>query len=163
MTLLKTPHRAPQSLQNGLASAATPPFHRLPVRRGPFNCLALLSCERERAVGVENGAVVARLDGEIREILTNQVTVDAMVEPLLSGKERTQGKIDRLLRDLGGLIEELATLEGTVHWFAKLGRFPYKPLYPEGLQGGDLVNLREKLLSNDPGGPRRGEAMQVVS
>ena len=144
---------------------ALPPhrFYRLPVRRGPFNCLALLSCERERAVGVENGEVVARLDGEIREILTNQVTVDAMVEPLLSGKERTQGKIDRLLRDLGGLIEELATLEGTVHWFAKLGRSPYKPLYPEGLQGGDLVNLREKLLSNDPGGPRRGGAMQVVS
>jgi hypothetical protein len=125
------------------------------VRRGPFNCLALLSCERERAVGVENG--------EIREILANQVTVDTMVEPLLSGKERTQGKVDRLLRDLGGLIEELATLEGTVHWFRKRGRFPYKPLYPEGLQGGDLVNLREKLLSNDPGGPRRGGAMQVVS
>ena len=149
MTLQKTPHRAPQSLQNGLASAATPPFHKLPVRRDPFNCLALLSCERERAVRVENGEMVARLDGEIREILTNQVYLPAMVEPLLSGKERTQGKIDRLLRDLGGLIEELATLEGTVHWFAKLGRSPYKPIYPEGLQGGDLVNLREKLLSND--------------
>ena len=148
MTLLKTPHRAPQSLQNGLASAATPPFHKVPVRRGPFNYLALLSCERERAVGLENGEVVARLDGEIREILANQVTVDAMVEPLHSGKERTRGKIDRLLRDLGGLIEELATLEGTVHWFAKLGRSPYRPLYPEGLQGGDLVSLREKLLSN---------------
>jgi hypothetical protein len=117
----------------------------------------------ERAVRIENGEVVARLDGEIREILTNQVTVDAMVEPLLSGKERTRGKIDRLLRDLGGLIEELATLEGTVHWFAKLGRSPYEPLYPEGLQGEDLVNLREKLLSNDPGGHRRGGAMQVVS
>jgi hypothetical protein len=128
---------------------ATPPFHKVPVRRGPFNYLALLSCERERAVGVENGEVVARLDGEIREILTNQVYLPAMVEPLLSGKERTQGKIDRVLRDLGGLIEELATLEGTVHWFAKLGRSPYKPIYPEGLQGGDLVNLREKLLSND--------------
>jgi len=107
--------------------------------------------------------VVARLDGEIRQILTDQVTVDAMVEALLSGKERTQGKIDRLLRDLGGLIEELATLEGTVHWFAKLGRSPYKLLYPEGLQSGDLVTLREKLLSNDPGGPRRGGAMQVVT
>ena len=141
MSVLKTPHRAPQSLQNGLASAATPPFHKVPVRRGPFNYLALLSCERERAVGVENGEAVGRVDGEIREILSGQATIGAMVEPLLSGKERTQGKIDRLLRDPGGLIEELATLEGTVHWFAKLGRFPYKPLYPEGLQGGDLVNL----------------------
>jgi hypothetical protein len=149
MSLPKTPHRAPQSLQNGLASAATPPFHKLPVRRGPFNCLALLCCERERAGGVENGEVVTRLDGEIREILTNQVYLPAMVEALLSGEEKTQGKIDRVLRDLGGLIEELATLEGTLHWFRKRGRSPYKPIYPEGLQGRDLVNLREKLLSND--------------
>ena len=92
-------------------------FHRLPVRRGPFNCLALLSCERERTVGVENGEAVGRVDGEIREILSGQATIGAMVESLLSGKERTQGKIDRSLRDLGGLIEELATLVGTVHWF----------------------------------------------
>jgi hypothetical protein len=83
--------------------------------------------------------VVARLDGEIRQILTNQVHIGAMVEALLSGKERTQGKIDRVLGDPGGLIEELATLEGTVHWFAKLGRSPYKLLYPEGLQGGTLL------------------------
>jgi hypothetical protein len=92
MTLLKTPHRAPQSLHNGLASAATPPFHKLPVRRGPFNCLALLSCERERAVGVENGEVVARLDREIREILTNQVYLPAMVEALLSGRREHRGR-----------------------------------------------------------------------
>ena len=59
-----------------------------------------------------------------------------MVESLLSGKERTRGKVDRLLRDLGGLIEELATLEGTVHWFAKLGRSPYSPVYPPTLNTG---------------------------
>jgi len=146
---MSTPSGARKPVRESATVMATPPFHKLPVRRGPFNCLALLSCERERAVRVENGEVVARLDGEIREILTNQVYSPAMVEALVSVKERTQGKIDRVLRDLGGLIEELATLEGTVHWFAKFGRFPYKPIYPEGLQGGDLISLREKLLSND--------------
>jgi hypothetical protein len=149
MSLLKTPHRAPQSLQNGLASAATPPFHKLPVRRGPFNCLALLSCERERAVGVENGGAVGRLDGEIREILTNQVTVGSMAKYLLSSQERTKLKIDKLLRELSELVEEQATLEGTIMWFYERGSVPYSPLYPPNLEEGDLTNLREKLLSND--------------
>jgi hypothetical protein len=149
MSLPKTPHRAPQSLQNGLASAATPPFHKLPVRRGPFNCLALLCCERERAGGVENGEVVTRLDGEIREILTNQVTDKSMAKYLLSSQERTQLKIDKLLRQLSELVEEQATLEGTILWFRKLGRVPYSPLYPPNLEHGDLTYLREKLLSKE--------------
>ena len=83
MTVLKTPHRAPQSLQNRLASAATPPFHKVPVRRGLFNYLALLSWERERAVGVENSKAVDRVDGEIREILTEQEeTVESVLKYL---------------------------------------------------------------------------------
>ncbi len=149
MSLPKTPHRAPQSLQNGLASSATPPFHKLPVRRGPFNCLALLSCERERAVGVENGEAVDLIDGEIREILTNQVTDGSMAKYLLSSQERTKLKIDKLLRQLSELVEEQATLQGTIKWFRKRGRVPYSPLYPPNLELGDLTYLREQLLSNE--------------
>ena len=128
---------------------ATPPFHKVPVRRGPFNYLALLSCERERAVGVGNGEAVGRLDGEIREILTNQVTSGSMAKYLLSSQERTKLKIDKLLRQLSELVEEQATLQGTIIWFYERGRVPYSPVYPPNLEHGDLTNLREKLLSND--------------
>jgi hypothetical protein len=117
-------------VRESTVAMATPPFHRVPVRRGPFNYLALLSCERERAVGVENGEAVVRLHGEIREILTNQVTVGSMAKYLLSSQERTQLKIDKLLRQLSELVEEQATLEGTIMWVRKLGRVPYSPLYP---------------------------------
>ncbi len=150
MTLLKTPHRAPQSLQNGLASAATPPFHKLPVRRGLFNYLALLSCERERAVGVENSKAVGRVDGEIREILTEQEeTVESMLKYLFSSQKRTKLKIDKLLRQLSELVEEQATLEGTIRWFYKSGRVPYSPVYPPNFEHGYLTNLREELLSGE--------------
>jgi hypothetical protein len=149
MTLLKTPHHAPQSLQNELASAATPPFHKVPVRRGPFNYLALLSCERERAVGVGNGEVVGLVDGEIREILTNQGTGGSMAKYLLSSQERTKLKIDKLLRQLSELVEEQATLQGTIMWFRKRGRVPYSPLYPPNLELVDLTYLRKQLLSNE--------------
>ena len=149
MTVLKTPHRAPQSLQNGLASTATPPFHKVPVRRGPFNYLALLSCERERAVGVENGEAVGRVDGEIREILTDPETVRSMIKYLFSSQERRKLKIDKLLRQLSELVEEQATLQGTLLWFDERGRVPYSPLYPPNLELGDLTNLREQLLSNE--------------
>jgi hypothetical protein len=159
--VLQTPHRTSQgrtrtvstpSGARGPGSApamATPPFHKVPVRRGPFNYLALLSCERERAVRVENGEAVGRLDGEIREILTNQVTVGSMAKYLLSSQERTQLKIDKLLRQLSELVEEQATLEGTIMWFYERGSVPYSPLYPPNLEEGDLTNLREKLLSNE--------------
>jgi len=130
-------------------ATATPPFHKVPVRRGPFNYLALLTCERERAVGVENGEAVRRLYGEIREILINQVTVGSMLKYLFSSRERTQLKIDKLLRQLSELVEEQATLEGTIMWFRRLGRVPYSPLYPPNLEHGDLTYLREKLLSNE--------------
>jgi hypothetical protein len=149
MTVKKTPHRAPQSLQNGLASAATPPFHEVPVRRGPFNYLALLSRERERAVGVENGETVRRLDGEIREILTDKETVRSMLKYLFSSQERTNLKIDRLLRQLSELVEEQATLEGTIMWFYESGRVPYSPVYPPYFEHGYLTNLREELLTNE--------------
>jgi hypothetical protein len=59
MTLLKTPHRAPQSLHNGLASAATPPFHRLPVRRGPFNFSRVASSVTDNFGNLDNLSRVA--------------------------------------------------------------------------------------------------------
>jgi hypothetical protein len=136
-------------VRESTVAMATPPFHKVPVRRGPFNYLALLSCERERAVGVENGEAVRRLHGEIREILTNQVTVGSMLKYLISSQDRTQLKIDKLLLQLSELVEEQATLEGTIMWFYERGSVPYSPLYPPNLEEGDLTNLREKLLSND--------------
>jgi hypothetical protein len=149
MTAPKTPHRAPQSLQYGLASAAAPPFHEVPVRRGLFNYLALLSRERERAVGVENGEAVRRLDGEIREIITDKETVGSMLKYLFSSQERTYLKIDKLLRQLSELVEEQAILEGTIRWFSNSGKAPYSPVYPSGFVHGDLTNLREELLFNE--------------
>src|ERR671912_1150455 len=159
--VLQTPHRtsqgrtrtvSPPSRARGPGSApamATPPFHELPVRRHPFNYLALLSRERERAVGVENGEVVARLDGEMREILTDQETVGSMLKYLASSQERTYLKIDKLLRQLSELVEEQATLEGTIRWFYESGRVPYSPAYPLNFEHGDLTNLREVLLIDE--------------
>jgi hypothetical protein len=40
-------------VRESTTAMATPPFHKLPVRRGPFNYLALLSCERESCRGRE--------------------------------------------------------------------------------------------------------------
>jgi hypothetical protein len=103
----------------------------------------------ERAVGVENGEAVGLLDGEIREILTNQVTVGSMLKHLFSSQERTQLKIDKLLRQLSELVEEQATLQGTIMWFGELRRVPYKAAYHEDLEGGDLIKLREKAMTCD--------------
>ena len=53
------------------ASVATPPFHKIPIRRGHFNRLALLAQELEQAkLGEQKGEVIARLDGAIREVLS---------------------------------------------------------------------------------------------
>jgi hypothetical protein len=112
--------------------------------------LALLAQELEQAkLGEQKGEVIARLDGAIREVLSKPGKVGTSIIAIKAQQDRTRGKAEGLLHEVAELIEELATLEGTLHWFRKLGRSPYKPLYPEGLQGGDLVNLREKLLSND--------------
>jgi hypothetical protein len=39
--------------------------------------------------------------------------------------------------------------EGTVEWLAELGRSPYVPVYPPNLEEGALINLRERLMSDE--------------
>ena len=73
-----------------------------------------------------------------------------MAKYLLSSQESTQLKIDKLLRQLCELVEEQATLEGTIMWFYKSGRVPYRPVYPPDFEHGYLTHLREDLLSCEP-------------
>ena len=132
------------------ASVATPPFHRIPIRRGHFNHLALLAQELEQAkLGEQKGEVIARLDGAIRKVLSKPGKVGTTIIGIMAQQDRTRGKAERLLREVAELIEELAVMEGTVEWLADLGRVPYSPVYPPNLEEGDLTSLRERLLSND--------------
>ena len=128
----------------------TPPCHKIPVRRGHFNHLALLAQELEQAkFGKQKGEVIARLDGAIREILSKPGKVGTTIIGIMAQQDRTRGKAERLLREVAELIEELAVMEGTVEWVSELGRSPYAPIYPGGLAHEDLNNLREMLMSDE--------------
>jgi hypothetical protein len=128
----------------------TPPFHKVPVRRGHFNHLALLAQEREQAkLGEQKDEVIARIDGDIRKILSKPGKWGASIVAIMAQQDRTRGKAERLLREVAELIEELAVMEGTVEWVSELGRSPYAPIYPRGLAHGDLNNLREMLMSDE--------------
>jgi hypothetical protein len=148
---MNTPSGAREPVRKSATTMATPPpFHKLPIRRVAFNHLALLSQERERAMlrGEIKGEAIGRIDMDIREVL-RQTSLGSMLKGLLSGQERTRVKIDRLLREVGDLVEELAALEGTVEWFSEWGRSPYAPIYPLNLGDKDLVKLREKVMTCD--------------
>ena len=128
----------------------TPPFHKVPVRRGHFNNLALLAQELELAkIGEQKGKVIARIDGDIREILSKPGKLGASIVAIMAQQDRTRGKAERLLREVAELIEELAVMEGTVEWLSELGRSPYSPVYPPNLERENLANLRERLMSNE--------------
>ena len=132
------------------ASVATPPFHKIPIRRGHFNRLALLAQELEQAkLGEQKGEVIARLDGAIREVLSKPGKVGTSIIAIKAQQDRTRGKAEGLLREVAELIEELAVMEGTLEWVYELGRSPYSPVYPPNLEEGDLTNLRERLMSNE--------------
>jgi hypothetical protein len=123
-----------------------PPFHKLPTKTAPFSYLALLSQERERALGDVNGEAVGRIDSEILDVLNNQ-TLSGMAKILLTVEERTQLKIDKALCALSELVEEAAATRGTLHWLRERGKEPYTPAYPPQLEAGDLVGLRERIVS----------------
>jgi hypothetical protein len=128
----------------------TPPFHRIPVRRRHFNHLALLAQEREQAkLGEQKDEVIARIDGDILEILSKPGKWGASIVPIMAQQDRTRGKAERLLREVAELIEELAVMEGTLEWVSELGRAPYAPIYPRGLAHGDLNNLRGRLMRSE--------------
>jgi hypothetical protein len=128
----------------------TPPFHRIPVRRGQFNHLALLAQELEQAkFGKQKCEVIARIDGDIRKSLSKPGKVGTTIIGIMALQDRTRGKAERLLREVAELIEEMAVMEGTVEWVSELGRSPYAPIYPRGLAHGDLNNLREMLMSDE--------------
>jgi hypothetical protein len=128
----------------------TPPFHKVPVRRGHFNHLALLAQELEQAkLGEQKGEVIARIDGDVRKILSEPGKVGTTIVAIMAQQDRTRGKAERLLREIAELIEEVAVMEGTVEWLSELGRSPYAPIYPRGLAHGDLTNLRERLMSTE--------------
>ena len=132
------------------ASVATPPFHKIPIRRGHFNRLALLAQELEQAkLGEQKGEMIARLDGAIREVLSKPGKVGTSIIAIKAQQDRTRGKAEGLLREVAELIEELAVMEGTLEWVYELGRSPYSPVYPPNLEEGDLTNLRERLMSNE--------------
>ena len=161
--VLQTPHRTSEgragtmSTPSGAREPAResarvdiPPFNRIPIRRGHFNHLALLAQELEQAkIGEQKGEVIARIDGDLREILSKPGKVGTTIIAIMAQQDRTRGKAERLLREVAELIEELAVMEGTVEWLAELGRSPYVPIYPPNLEEGDLTNLRERLMSNE--------------
>jgi hypothetical protein len=93
--------------------------------------------------------VIARLDGAIREVLSKPGKVGTSIIAIIAQQDRTRGKAEGLQREVAELIEELAVMEGTLEWVSELGRVPYSPLYPPNIEHGDLINLREKLLSNE--------------
>jgi mevalonate kinase len=128
----------------------TPPFHKVPVRRGHFNHLALLAQQREQAkLGEQKDEVIARIDGDIRKILSEPGKVGTTIVAIMAQRDRTRGKVEKLLREVAELIEELAVMEGTLEWVSELGRSPYAPIYPCGLAHGVLNNLRERLMSSE--------------
>jgi hypothetical protein len=129
----------------------TPPFHKIPARRRHFfNHLALLAQEREQAkIGEQKGEVIARIDGDICKILSEPGKCGASIVAIMAQRDRTRGKVEKLLREVAELIEELAVMEGTLEWVSELGRSPYAPIYPCGLAHGDLNNLRERLMSSE--------------
>jgi hypothetical protein len=128
----------------------TPPFHKVPIRRGHFNHLALLAQELEQAkLGEQKGEVITRIYRDLREILSKPGKLGASITAIKAQQDRTRGKAERLLREVGELIEELAVMEGTLEWVSELGRSPYSPVYPPNLEEGDLTNLRERLMSNE--------------
>jgi hypothetical protein len=126
-----------------------PPFHKLPTKTAPFSYLGLLSQERERALGEVRGEAVGRIDSEILDVL-NSHTLSRMAKRLLTGEERTQVKIEKVLCSLSELIEELAVTQGTLHWLSKRGKEPYSPAYPPNLGATDLIGLRERLIDDLP-------------
>jgi len=93
--------------------------------------------------------VIARIDGDLREILSKPGKVGTTIIAIMAQQDRTRGKAERLLREVGELVEELAVMEGTLEWVYELGRSPYAPIYPPNLQPGDLTNLRGRLMSNE--------------
>jgi hypothetical protein len=128
----------------------TPPFHKVPVRRGHFNHLALLAQEREQAkLGEQNDEVIAQIDRGIGEVLSKPGKLGASITAIMAQQDRTRGKAERLLREFAELIEELGVMEGTLEWVSERGRAPYAPIYPRGLAHGALNNLRERLMSNE--------------
>ncbi len=123
-----------------------PPFHRIPIRRGHWNYLALLSQERARA-GEEKGELIAPLDAEIWTVISETLNLGGTILQIFSQQDRHRAKIDRLLREVASLTEELAVMQGTVEWLGDLGRSPYKPLYPSGLKDAEIIKLKRKLTS----------------
>src|SRR5215207_9054647 len=125
--LLQTPHRTSQGMGHTMstpsgareparepASVATPPFHRIPIRRGHFNHLALLAQELEQAkLGEQKGEVIARIHRDLREILSKPGKLGASITAIKAQQDRTRGKAERLVREVAELIQELAVMEGT--------------------------------------------------
>jgi hypothetical protein len=132
------------------ASAVTPPFNRIPIRRGYFNHLALLAQELEQAkLGEQKGEVIARIHRDVGKILSKPGKVGTTIIAIKAQQDRTRAKAERLLREVAELIEEMAVMEWTLEWVYELGRSPYSPVYPPSLEEGDLTNLRERLMSNE--------------
>jgi hypothetical protein len=132
------------------ASVAIPPFHRIPIRRGYFNRMALLAQELEQAkLGEQKGEVIARIRGDLREILSKPGKLGGSITAIIAKQDRTRGKAEGLLREVAELIEELAVMEGTLEWVYELGSYPYAPIYPPNLGDRDLVKLREKVMTCD--------------
>src|SRR5215203_3140125 len=111
-------------------SRGLPPFSDIPSRKKTWNRLALLSQERARSeAGEAKEEAIGQIDKEILALLREE-NLGALCLELWSGRDRTQAKITRAVRDLGDLVDELGVLEGTVGWLMEAGRVPYEPLYP---------------------------------
>src|SRR3712207_6127650 len=129
----------------------TPPFHKIPVRRGHFNHLAYSPrSESKQSSGGQKGEVIARIHEDIREVLSKLGKLGASITARSQGAAgQDEGGSREALREVAELVEVLAVEAGAVEWLAELGRSPYVPVYPPNLEEGDLINLREKLLRNE--------------